>query len=218
MAQSDTVLLVEGANDKHVIYALCEHYKLPETFTVDTPKESGATADGLPKLLEVFPIYLKGDKKAVGIVLDADENMHQHWQQVKRVIEQTGMGYVLPESPAPEGTIVEPTAVYQPRIGVWLMPDNHSVGRLEDFVRFLISEGDELVPVAQEILAQIKVSPGQRWPATHDSKAFIHTWLAWQKSPGMPLGRAITAKALHADSVLAHQFVDWLRRLFVLTV
>lgn len=214
MAQSDGILLVEGANDKHVIYALCEHYNLPETFAINTPKESNATADGLPKLLEIFPIHLKSDKQAVGIVLDADENMDQHWQQVKRVIAQTGMAYDLPESPAPEGTIVVPTAVFQPRIGIWLMPDNRSVGRLEDFVRFLIPEEDELVPVAQDVLAQIKIAPGQRWPATHDSKAFIHTWLAWQKSPGLPLGRAITAKALQADSPQARSFADWLRRLF----
>jgi hypothetical protein len=215
MAQStNSVLLVEGANDKHVIYALCEHYKLPETFDVDTPKESGATADGSPKLLEIFPIHLKGDKQAVGIVLDGDENMEQHWRQVKRVIEGTGMGYDLPESPVPEGTIIEPTAVYQPRIGVWLMPDNRSVGRLEDFVRFLIPKGDELVSVAKDVLDQIKVAPGQRWSDHHDSKAFIHTWLAWQKVPGMPMGLAITAKALQADSPRARSFADWLRRLF----
>ena len=27
-------LLVEGKNDRHVIWALCEQYQLPETFSV----------------------------------------------------------------------------------------------------------------------------------------------------------------------------------------
>jgi hypothetical protein len=48
----------------------------------------------------------------------------------------------------------------------------------------------------------------------HCSKAFIHTWLAWQKDPGLPMGRAITAKALSADSAIAVSFVNWLNRLF----
>lgn len=32
-------LLVEGKNDLHVIWALCEQHKLPETFSVEVPLE-----------------------------------------------------------------------------------------------------------------------------------------------------------------------------------
>jgi hypothetical protein len=32
-------LLVEGKNDQHVIWALCEQYQLPETFSVEVPLE-----------------------------------------------------------------------------------------------------------------------------------------------------------------------------------
>jgi len=33
----------------------------------------------------------------------------------------------------------------------------------------------------------------------HKSKAVIHTYLAWQNEPGMPLGQAITARALNPE-------------------
>lgn len=214
MAQSDSYLLVEGTNDQHVIWALCEYYAIPENFDVQRPTEAENVADGLPQLLRNFSVHLKGDRTAVGIVLDADENLAQRWQQAVGVVRQGGINQNLPTAPEPGGTVIEPTADYQPRVGIWLMPDNHSVGRLEDFVRFLIPKGDELVPVTQDALDQIKVAPGQRWSDHHDSKAFIHTWLAWQKVPGMPMGQAITAKALQADSPQARLFADWLRRLF----
>ncbi|MEC4880603.1 MAG: DUF3226 domain-containing protein [Scytonema sp. PMC 1070.18] len=30
-------LLVEGKNDRHVIWALCERHQLPDTFSVEVP-------------------------------------------------------------------------------------------------------------------------------------------------------------------------------------
>ncbi|MEL6788555.1 MAG: DUF3226 domain-containing protein [Cyanobacteria bacterium J06607_15] len=48
-------------------------------------------------------------------------------------------------------------------------------------------------------------------------KVFIHSWLALQKKPGMPMGQAITAKALAYDSAIAFQFISWLKNLFVLS-
>jgi hypothetical protein len=50
-------------------------------------------------------------------------------------------------------------------------------------------------------------------PVDH-AKALIHTWLAWQKEPGQPMGQAITAKALQSDTAIAAKFVDWLNQLF----
>ena len=50
----------------------------------------------------------------------------------------------------------------------------------------------------------------------HKSKAFIHTWLAWQEDPGTPMGLAITKKYLSTnDKVLCNSFIEWLNLLFV---
>ncbi|MGH9822270.1 MAG: DUF3226 domain-containing protein [Blastocatellia bacterium] len=47
-------------------------------------------------------------------------------------------------------------------------------------------------------------------------KAHIHTWLAWQEKPGLPLGLAITFRYLNPDAPSAQQLVAWVRRLFLL--
>ena len=49
---------------------------------------------------------------------------------------------------------------------------------------------------------------------THRPKALIHAWLALQEKPGMPMGQAITAKALSEDSAVARIFINWLNNLF----
>ena len=95
------------------------------------------------------------------------------------------------------------------------MPDNHLPGEMEDFVRMLIPADDNLVDEADGILSRIKEKGIQRYAHTDRSKAFIHTWLAWQKTPGKPMGTAITAKFLDSSATLANSFVEWLRRLFL---
>ncbi|MGK7938617.1 MAG: DUF3226 domain-containing protein [Crocosphaera sp.] len=45
-------------------------------------------------------------------------------------------------------------------------------------------------------------------------KAFIHTWLAWQKEPGMPMGLSITAKVLKNNPAIAELFINCLNQLY----
>ncbi len=54
-----------------------------------------------------------------------------------------------------------------------------------------------------------------RFRPTYRIKAKIHTWLAWQKEPGKPLGQAITATYFNANAPHAQELIDWIRRLFV---
>lgn len=64
-------LLVEGKNDRHVIWALCEQYQLPETFSVEVPMaEEG---QGIEILLADLPFKLREKNlRTLGIVVDAD--------------------------------------------------------------------------------------------------------------------------------------------------
>src|SRR4028118_1637303 len=48
----------------------------------------------------------------------------------------------------------------------------------------------------------------------HHPKALIHIWLAWQKTPAMPMGQAITAQVLSCDCPIALIFIEWLKHLF----
>ncbi len=211
-------LLVEGEHDLHVISALCKWHNLPQTFDIQYPKASGLPANSVEQLLQNFRLQLRSnatDTQAIGVVLDADEMPDKRWQQVTTLIKQTDLGYVIPPHPEPTGTIIPAPAEYRPRLGVWLMPNNHSLGELTDFVTFLIPPDDPLSSYADKTLAEIEQA-GLNLYGRKRNKAFIHTWLAWQKEPGVPMGRAITAKALSAEADIARMFVTWLRQLFPL--
>ena len=99
------------------------------------------------------------------------------------------------------------------RRGVWIMPDNKANGILEDFLRFLAPQESELFQHAESSVKDIPPEE-RRFASTADAKALIHTWLAWQKEPGKPLGTAITAHFLDPNVPQVDQLVDWLNRLF----
>jgi len=104
-------------------------------------------------------------------------------------------------------------------VGVWVMPNNALPGALEDFLRFLVPTGDPFWEHAESSVACLPKSEAveTKWRNAENwrSKARIHTYLAWQKNPGTPLGQAITARYLTADASEVAPLVTWLRRLFV---
>lgn len=202
-------LLVEGKDDRHVVWALCAKHQLPERFSVEVP---GQGDGGVDPLLNSIPVRLKiAHLRALGIVLDADVNLQSRWQAICTRLQQAG--YVnFPENPNRTGTIIVQAG--KPKVGVWIMPDNQLPGMLETFVANLIPADDQLLAVAMSTLNDLETQSLQRYALIHHAKALIHTWLAWQELPGQPMGQAITANALRHDSALALVFVQWLYRLF----
>ncbi|MGB3204285.1 MAG: DUF3226 domain-containing protein [Crinalium sp.] len=206
-------LLVEGVNDYHVISNLCKQHQIliPENFFLEAPKPK---SDGINAILKKLPTTLKQENlRVLGIVVDADQDLAARWQSVRDKL--TAFGYKdIPKTLPLEGW-VDPQPNL-PRIGVWVMPNNQLTGMLEDFVAYLIPEDDKLKQKAESILLEIEQDQLNRYTEIHRSKALIHTWLAWQKTPGMPMGQAITTKALCYDAAIAQTFIDWLKSLFEL--
>jgi hypothetical protein len=85
---------------------------------------------------------------------------------------------------------------------------------LEDFISFLIPPEDELLPVVHSTLNYIETRKLNKYSGTHKSKAIIHTWTAWQKDPGTPIGLSITKKYLSTEDVTCRKFAQWLSNLF----
>ncbi|MBO0347835.1 hypothetical protein J0895_01665 [Phormidium pseudopriestleyi FRX01] len=206
-------LLVEGKNDRHVIWALCEQYQLSETFTVEVPP--GKT-EGIESLLAAFPALLDERKlQTLGIVVDADQDLAARWQSIRDRLITSGYPKAdILDSPRVEGWVYQPADPYLKRVGVWVMPNNQLPGMLEDFVALLMPGDDNLRPKAEEILREIEGEGLNRYGEIHRAKALIHTWLAWQETPGMPMGQAITARVLQRESAIAQRFVAWLQQLF----
>lgn len=202
-------LIVEGKDDQHVVWALCEKYRVAETFSVEY---IGDDSGGIDPLLRSIPVRLKvSGLRALGIMLDADLSLSSRFRSVCQRLVQSGFRD-LPEQPETTGTILHQPPL--PRVGIWLMPNNVTHGMLEDFVAHLIPHDDPLKLKAESILDQIESEKIQRYAATHRSKAYIHTWLSWQQRPGQPMGQAITAATLQHNAELSRMFMAWLQDLF----
>ena len=200
-------LLVEGNSDKRVIEALCKQHQISDLFSFTFP-----TQGGIENLIATLPRKLKEENlETLGIVVDADLDLAARWQAVTNKLKEFGYQNI-PQIPVRTNWIdVQPEL---PKIGVWVMPNNELPGMLEDFVAYLIPAEDMLKYKAIAILNEIEREQLNFYSLTHRQKAFIHTWLAWQSKPGMPMGQAITAKALSDDSAIANIFIAWLNNLF----
>jgi len=211
IVKNKNILLVEGRDDEHTIYAIRDIYEIPETsFAVG--KEQGIT-NVLEKTEAELRVNNRDQIERLGIVIDADENLNNRWQSVTNILQKAGYANI-PDLPDSTGTIIEQDGKI--KFGVWIMPDNQiNQGYLETFLRFFIPDDDEAWEKARECVANLNDKPFIRANVDHTQKAEIHTYLAWQEEPGKPFGTSITAKYLQADNPQCRLFVDWLIRLFV---
>jgi hypothetical protein len=199
------LLWVEGKDDSAVVQSLCNQYGVPETFRVVDKEGEANVVQGLPLQLRRL------DVECLGVVLDADTDAHARWASIRDVLVAEGYPDI-PLHASAAGMIV--SAPDLPRFGAWIMPDNVEAGMLEDFAASLIGPGDFLWNHASASLDAIP-DEHRRFSPGHRSKALIHTWLAWQESPGSPMGQAITKGDLDARAPLAEAFVAWLNRLMI---
>ena len=194
------VLLVEGLDDKYVIEALCKRVGLePEPHVerkqgVDALLRSLDTEANAPGVL------------AMGVVVDADDSVESRWQAVADRLRRANIE--LPAAPQQSGTIISG----EPRVGVWLMPNNQSQGELEDFVLEMIPTADPVWPRARSYIDGIPESH-RKFAAGKILRARVHAWLAAREEPRQ-MGQAVRANDLDIDVAPCRSFVDWLRRLF----
>ena len=198
-------LLVEGKDDLYVVCSLLEYYQVPEVFKIKSK-------DGIENLLETLDVELEESGLVrMGILVDADQNLAVCWQSLRDRLHRFGYT-VVPQDPDPLGTVIVQNDL--PVAGIWVMPDNHLPGMLEDFIGFLVPDGGRsLWERAGRAVDGIPPEEKQ-FPPERRSKAHIHTWLAWQEEPGKPMGQAITARYLDPDVAEARAFIAWIHRLF----
>ena len=75
-------LLVEGNEDQHVIWALCQKHNLINNFDV-------VDCEGIDKLLAQIPVRFKQSGiETIGIILDADTDINSRWQTLKDIFDK----------------------------------------------------------------------------------------------------------------------------------
>jgi hypothetical protein len=72
---------------------------------------------------------------------------------------------------------------------------------------------DKLMPLAKSATKDAK-QMGASFSDTDQIKAEVHTWLAWQREPGLPFGTAVNATLLDPNSRKCQPFLNWLGTLF----
>ena len=200
------ILLVEGIDDEHVMKHICGNRGIPH---LDKVIAHGGAAN----LLESIPTRLRFAQEGdiFGVVVDANTKIESRWHSIRNRFTEAGYQDV-PADPDPNGTIFEPPAdSILPRAGVWIMPDNRTPGILEDFLYFMVPQPNAVLDHAIDSVDSI---PEKYFKGKDRPKAIIHTWLAWQKEPGLPYGTAVRARFLDPCVPEADVLASWLRRLF----
>ena len=116
------ILLVEGPDDERVVANLWgQHYNAGLNFRI-------SVKNGIDNLLQSIRVEIQSEGRiAVGILVDADDCLMSRWQAVADKLKTADI--TPPPNPISLGTIIESN----PRVGVWLMPDNQNPGELEGF-------------------------------------------------------------------------------------
>lgn len=194
------LLLVEGPDDKHVVEHLRRRLASDLVFHC---QDKGGSAP----LLDAIDVEITTDGRvALGILMDANDDLAARWQAIGHRL--LGEDVQLPPQPERGGTVIDS----DPRVGVWLMPDNSTPGELENFVAELIPKDDPVWPLAERYIDGIP-SEHRQFATGKELRAKLHAWLATRQEP-RKMGAAIGTAELDAGGALAGQFADWLRTLF----
>lgn len=154
------------------------------------------------------------DVTHIGIIVDANNvGANARFDFLKNIIEKT-----LDEKLPPEITLDPSGITFQIldnlSIGIWIMPDNQSQGYLEHFVGGLIQSENSIWKFANEKVDELMDTAFCEFTEVKKQKALLHTYLAWEKTPGLPMGTAVNANFLNAESPSADAFVSWFENTF----
>ncbi len=188
---------MEGVDDKHVVAHLCKQANSTQNFVIEEK-------EGVNNLIKSLPVEMAvASRKALGVIVDANNDLVGRWQAVRSRLQSRGIA--LPSAPVAEGLVVDS----EPKVGVWLMPDNSSPGQIEDFVAAMIPESDPVWSHAQSFVNNL---PDQHRPQPA-IKAMVHTWLA-VCAGASKMGSAIGSGHFDISMPVASLFLDWLVRLY----
>lgn len=195
------LLLVEGRNDKHVVWQICNRtLDLPDFFISDRGDINSVRES-------IGPEVLAPGRQALGILVDTDDHPQSRWDEIAHQLRIHGVQ--TPAAPDPGGTIISGA---EPRVGVWLMPDNQLPGEIEEFVESMIPGDDPVWPLSQAYIDGLPSYEG-KFTEGKSLRAKIYAWLATREDPRM-MGQGIGRHDLEIDGPLCQRFLAWLARLF----
>lgn len=103
------------------------------------------------------------------------------------------------------------------KIGVWIMPDNHAEGNLEDFLKTIIlnSHDGNWNYAVQQTDNALNSNIGFTAKSHHRSKSEMGAWLAWHDPPRMSFGKALSEGYFDRQHPSYLALVNWLKWVFL---
>jgi len=213
MAANPNLLLVEGQDEKRLIPEVVER-ALGRAWE---PSKGVHLAEIVPcgsveALLESLRVkWQEPGRQIVGVIVDCDDDLEARWQAL-RARASAALNAALPNAIPAEGLVAE---VGEGRaFGVWIMPDNTSIGMLESFLQHLRPQQNQALLDHAKRSVEESSRLGAPWKGVHRDKAEIHTWLSWQDPPGRQLHQAVQQGMLDVSQPLSKKFAEWFERLY----
>ncbi|MBS9392666.1 MAG: hypothetical protein HEQ29_05775 [Dolichospermum sp. LBC05a] len=209
-------LLVEGKSELRVFPQLIEKNGILWEDNQGEPIVSIKECDGYENITsELISTEFKATGLThLGLIIDADFNVVERWQSIRNIclklenINDNDLPVKIPET----GLIID--TIDNKKFGIWMMPDNQNRGMLETFLAYMIKdESEPLWQYTQEVVIEAK-NRGAKFIDEHIDKAYIYSWLAWQKPPGRQLHNAIQEEILNPQHPKAQIFVKWFKDLY----
>ncbi len=216
------LLLVEGTSDLYAITNLLMKRKFEGRIkgheTDRSYRKFIEECKGKDKLAEkiaekIEAALLTNDLENIAVVRDADKSVASAYQSLKDIFAKYGYDN-LPKKINNKG--IYKKYPDKPNIGIWIMPDNVNQGELEDFLLTMIPKDDLILPEAKKAVERLMTKKLHPFPQKDQFKAEMHTWLAWQKEPGFPFGKAIEVGYFDVNKPLANDFITWFETVFEL--
>ncbi len=200
--EAKSVLLLEGSDDCNIISKFCEDNAIRADFGFCNCGSDNQVLHKLNALLK------KSDPpEVIGVILDADQNIDERYQEIKAKVADF---YNLPKNMPKDGLVHLEKGL--PKLGIWIMPNNQDNGALEEFYLELATDID--TAFINNTIQEAEKKELTSFKSQHRKKAIMHTYFAWQDTPGMPLHAAINKIVLDNNAEIAHVFKGWLISLF----
>lgn len=187
-ADSERILIVEGYSDLAFCAEFLEHLgRLNGVFI----KIFGGRSNILKRKVleaELAPDVL-AQKKAIGILIDADSDARKVSERLGRLIQEV-TGRVISEGAWNEG---------RPRLGFFVAPDGSNPGELETLVWNVWSANDEHSGGKESVLTHLSTMESAGWPAKSPDKARIGAFLAAAHDEDPRLGPGAQKRLFNFD-------------------
>lgn len=201
-------LFVEGADDFHVICALVRKSGVQWTPSDPLIPFAPNTNGHANAISQAFVAVKSLTHPRVGLVVDADTKPSQRWEQINHALKAFGAS--LPDN-YDDGAVV--VLEDERRFGVWMMPHAGQPGAVEGLVESLVP--DSPLKIYATNATRDARNHGAIFADKDLTKAQLRAWLAWQRDPGAPYGRAIDTGFLSGSSDAADALVRWFKKLYL---